>query len=492
MCADSRASLDNPTDIVAGNQHWGHATSRDLYRWDNQKIALFPENKGDAIFSGSAVIDVNNTSGFFPNQKNGVVAIYTKNTEKEQTQEVAYSVDGGYSFARYSNNPVISRQSIQFRDPKVIFHEPTKKWVMVVAFAQEFSIGIYTSPNLREWEFASNFTNKGLLGLQYECPNLVTMPMEGSKELMYLMAISINPGAPLGGSITEYFPGKFNGTHFEAVDDAARIADFGKDNYAGQFFYGIPDGQNQVSIGWASNWQYSQIVPTGEKEGWRSSMTLPRINYLKNITRLGYDLVSKPFGLDKIYDKPLLQNDNCANTTVNVDYKDISSGAVYFQMNVTGIPVVNTTGTANFTFSSSASGESVSGGFYFGGDVPFWINRGKTNGFDNPFFTDKFSTNNLLTKAGTWSMEGVIDRSILEIFLDGGDRSATNTFFPTARLDKLDISTGELNPGVKVSIAVWALKSAWAEKTTQSNGFVEGNRTTTTTGGKVRRGRFVM
>jgi len=119
---------------------------------------------------------------------------------------------------------------------------------MVIAYSQEFVIGIFTSPDLKEWTHASNFTSHGLLGLQYECPNLVSMPVLGG-DSMWLMAISINPGAPLGGSITEYFPGTFNGTHFEAVDAAARIADFGKDSYAGQFFYGLPEEADPVFIG---------------------------------------------------------------------------------------------------------------------------------------------------------------------------------------------------------------------------------------------------
>jgi beta-fructofuranosidase len=219
---------DDATDIVAGNQHWGHATSEDLYHWKNQKIAISPDNADQAIFSGSVVVDVNNTSSFFPNQDNGVVAIYTLNTAKEQTQNIAYSIDGGFTFTKYANNPIISINSSQFRDPKVIWFQD--HWVMVVAYAQDFVIGIYTSPDLKSWTHASNFSHHGLLGLQYECPNLVSMPMEGSDSPMYLMVININPGAPLGGSTTQYFPGSFNGTHFEVVDGAARIADFGKDN----------------------------------------------------------------------------------------------------------------------------------------------------------------------------------------------------------------------------------------------------------------------
>jgi len=470
-------SIDNPTGIVAGNQHWGHATSKDLYHWANQPIAIYPGAEAEGIFTGSAVIDVNNTSGFFPNQTNGVVAIYTLNTANEETQDIAYSTDGGYTFTKYANNPVLSINSTQFRDPKVIWYAPTKSWVMVVSYAQDFVIGIYTSPNLTNWTHASNFSHHGLLGLQYECPNLVAMPMVNATEQnMYLLLISINPGAPLGGSITQYFPGTFNGTDFTAVDAAARIADFGKDNYAGQFFYGIPDNQPQMSIAWASNWQYSQVVPTGPLEGWRSSMTLPRVNMLANITRIGYDLISMPYDLTPLYDAPLAMNSSLGNGSVLVDYSQLASGAIYFEVNITSIPTANVTGTANFTFLSSVTGESVRGGFFLGGDTPFFINRGGIRGFDNPFFTDKVSTNNIINAEGTWMLQGVIDRSILEVFLDGGQRSATMTFFPQGVLDTMQISTGGLNAGVKVSVAAWGLKSAWAMEE-NVNGTVVGNNT---------------
>ncbi|MCJ1427421.1 hypothetical protein MMC29_005324 [Sticta canariensis] len=480
----------NPTDIVAGNQHWGHATSKDLYHWENQPIAIFPGAKGEGIFSGSAVIDSNNTSGFFPDQKDGVVAIYTLNTAKEETQEIAYSKDGGYTFTKYSKNPVISINSTQFRDPKVLWHAETEKWAMVVSYAQEFVIGIYTSPNLKEWTHASNFSHHGLFGLQYECPNLVALPLLKNVSIespldasnfastdMYVLTISINPGAPLGGSITEYFPGNFNGTHFTPVDDGARIADFGKDNYAGQFFYGIPSTSPQVSIAWASNWQYSQIVPTGPLENYRSSMSLPRQNVLANTARGPYTLVSLPYDLSPLYtSKSSLANTTTANASLLYDYSStVPSGALYFSIVVSDIPLADTTGTANFTFLSSVTGESIRGGFYFGGDTPFFINRGYIRGFDNPFFTDKFSTNNLInTETHAFKLEGVIDRSILEVFLDNGLRSATTTFFAEGSLDTVIISTGGLNPGVKVKAGLWGLKSTWASQE-NANGKVEGN-----------------
>jgi len=134
--------LDNPTADIAGNQHWGHATSQDLYTWENQQIALFP-TESSQIFSGSVVIDVNNTSGFFPNQTNGVVAIYTLNTRYEQTQDIAYSYDGGYSFEKYAQNPVLAVGSSQFRDPKVVWYED--HWVMVIAYVSWISFDKYKS-----------------------------------------------------------------------------------------------------------------------------------------------------------------------------------------------------------------------------------------------------------------------------------------------------------------------------------------------------------
>ncbi|KAL9016209.1 MAG: hypothetical protein Q9185_006438 [Variospora sp. 1 TL-2023] len=465
---------DNPSENIAGNQHWGHATSTDLYHWENQAIAIFPGAEGEGIFSGSSVIDVNNTSGFFPNQTNGVVAMYTLNTAEEETQEIAYSTDGGYTFTKYANNPVISINSTQFRDPKVTWYPPAQQWVMAIAYAQEFVIGFYTSPNLRDWSHASNFSRWGLLGLQYECPNLVQIPMLSNISVenpldpsnfastdMYVLTVSINPGAPLGGSITQAFPGTFNGTHFAPVDQVARITDFGKDNYAGQFFYGIPPTSPQISIAWASNWQYTQVVPTGDSENFRSAMSLPRYNVLANTTRGDYTFVSLPYDLSPLYTttSPLANSTSLANASLLYDYsRTVPSGALTFNMTVTSIPAENVTGTTNFTFMSSVTGESIRGGFYLGGDTPFFINRGYIRGFDNPFFTDKFSTNNLVSvDTQTFRLQVVIDRSIMEVFLDNGLRSATTTFFAEGELDTLIVSSAELSPGIAVSVDVYGL-----------------------------------
>ncbi|KAI0334627.1 hypothetical protein GY45DRAFT_1242402 [Cubamyces sp. BRFM 1775] len=450
----------NPSGLVAGDQHWGHATSKDLYHWTNQPIAIFPPNNDSQVFSGSAVIDTNNTSGFFPNQTNGVVAIYTLNTPAAQVQEIAYSHDGGYTFTRFAGNPVINSTSTQFRDPKVIWHED--RWVMAIAYAQDYTIGIFTSSDLKTWTHASNFTRPGLPGEQYECPNLLKMPVHGSTESMYLLLISINPGAPLGGSITQYFPGAFNGTHFVPVDDVTRYTDFAKDNYAGQFFYGIPESDHPVSIAWASNWQYAQDAPTAD-EGWRSAMSLPRRNFLANITDAGWDLVSLPHDLSPVVGEQLAARSNLLNDTLVADYSSVASNAIYFEVHVAGVAGANGAATLNFTASSPISGESLSGGYFFAGNNSFFLNRGGVHGFDDAFFTTNFNTTSLLRADGTWSLSGLIDRSLIEVFVDRGAHSATATFFATQPLTLFALSTAELPEDASVSVKVYALKSTWSE-----------------------------
>jgi beta-fructofuranosidase len=468
---------DNPSATIAGNQHWGHATSRDLYHWENQQIALFPANSTEGIFTGSAIIDVNNTSGFFPNQTNGVIAIYTLNTPYQQTQQLAFSLDGGYTFTKYSGNPILEVGSLNFRDPKVIWHAPTQKWVMVVSYTQEYTIGIFTSSNTINWTHASNFSHHGLLGSQYECPNMVEMPMKNAIDTIYIMYISINPGAPLGGSISQYFPGVFNGTHFTAVDGAARIADFAKDNYAGQFFYGIPGEKPQISIDWASNWEYTNYVPTGPLEGWQSAMSLPRTNYLANVSRMGYDLIRAPYNMSAVMPStPLAQNHSLDNGTLLIDFSHVASNAVYFEMNITSLnsTTLSNTASANFTFLSSISGETLNCGQFLASGSNFFLNRALIRGFDNPYFTDKFSTSPTFTD--TWTISAVLDRSIFEVFLLGGAQGATITIFPEYPLDTLIFKVGGLNVGAKVSAAAWGLDSGW-EGHENATGAVMGNVT---------------
>jgi beta-fructofuranosidase len=313
---------------------------------------------------------------------------------------------------------------------------------------------------------------------------MVELPVQGgsngTSESMYVMLISINPGAPLGGSITEYFVGTFNGTHFEALDSTVRFTDFSKDNYAGQFFYGIAPDEDQMTLNWASNWQYTNVVPTAGEElgdGFRSAMTVPRGHYLKDLPRYGLSLISYPWNIMSIVESELASNDSLGNGTVLLDYSNVESGALYFEANITGLTTSDSLdGTLNFTFSSSVSGESISGGtFISSGDV--WLDRGHTDGFSNPFFTDKFSATGLYKEGdGAWRLSSIIDRSIIEIFLNGGELSASSVFFPSRPLDTMALRVSGLNSTATASVGVWSLKAAWSDQA-DVNGTVHGNVT---------------
>ncbi|KPI43568.1 Extracellular exo-inulinase [Cyphellophora attinorum] len=408
--------------------------------------------------------------------------MFTANSPEQQEQAIAYSRDDGYTWTLYANNPVIAINSKNFRDPKVIYHADSGNWVMVLAYATEFTIGVFTSPDLTTWTPASNFSYAGLLGLQYECPNLVQMPYKNAStgetiSTVWLLYISINPGAPLGGSVGQYFAGDFNGTHFTPLDNAARIADFGKDNYATQFFYRNDDfgTEDAVSMAWASNWQYTNYVPTGPAEGWQSAASLPRRNWVQDSVRGGYVLASYPYDLDVVLGRELGSSENLVNDTL-VATADASNttGAFAISANITGLntTLLSNTASLNITIRSSATGETLTSGQTFAGDATFWMDRGNTTAFDNPFFTDKVSTALVLQDA--WELLMVVDRSVWEVFLLGGERSATQTFFAEGMMNEVEVSVAALNEGSVVSVKVWELKSTWAEME-EGMGDVRGN-----------------
>lgn len=258
-----------------------------------------------------------------------------------------------------------------------------------------------------------------------------------------------------------------------------RVLDFAKDDYAGQFFYGIPGTSNQISVAWASNWQYCNLVPTGPAEGWASVMTVPRENYLTNVSSGKSTftfLVSRPYNIHSIFAQELAYNSSLGNSSILLDYAGTPSGALYYEANITGLSPDTLAGTLNFTFSSSLSGESVRGGTTVGGDT--WISRQHTYGFDNPYFTDKFSGTGVYDGEanGTWTVSGIVDRTILEVFVNGGQQSGTMVFYPTRPLDTLWIGAAGIPSGAKVSVAVWGLESGWAE-VENINGTVVGNVT---------------
>ena len=239
----------NPYGSTWGNLSWGHSTSTDLVHWQYEGDPVMPDAWG-LIFSGSSVVDTDNTAGFGPG---AIVAFYTsaKSTPwgDVQMQSMAYSTDDGKSFTRYEGNPILTSTERDFRDPKVFWYAPGKHWVMLLAVGQQMQI--FSSKNLKEWKHESDFGLKhGAHGGVWECPDLVELPIEGTKEKRWVLICNLNPGGPFGGSATQYFVGTFDGKKFtNQFPTKTKWMDYGKDHYATVTFSNAPDGRC-VALGW--------------------------------------------------------------------------------------------------------------------------------------------------------------------------------------------------------------------------------------------------
>ena len=279
-----------PGAMVWGPMHWGHATSTDLTSWKEQPIALFPDDLG-YIFSGSAVIDKNNTAGF---GKDAMVAIFTHHDPKGekagsktfQNQSLAYSLDAGKTWTKYQGNPVLKNPGItDFRDPKVSWNDVAQKWLMTLATKDR--ITFYSSPNLKDWTKESEFGEKlGAHGGVWECPDLFPLMLNGQTH--WVLIVNINPGGPNGGSATQYFVGSFDGHTFTPLNDKTKWADYGPDDYAGVTWGNT--APRRIFLGWMSNWDYANQVPTSP---WRNAMTVPRELALQQVGAEIY-LTSQP------------------------------------------------------------------------------------------------------------------------------------------------------------------------------------------------------
>ncbi len=296
-----------PADTVWGPMHWGHAVSRDLVHWEHLPIALAPDARG-YIFSGSAVVDWHNSSGFGQDGKPPLVAIYTYHdpvrgkagTNDHESQGLAYSNDRGRTWTKYDGNPVLPNagRHKDFRDPRVFWHEPSQRWIMALSVFDH--VQFHGSKDLKHWQPLGTFgQGKGAHGGTWECPDLFPLRVDGSGETRWVLIVNLNPGGPQGGSGTQYFVGDFDGRTFtldrsferSLQRDGPAWLDWGRDNYAGVTWSDVPpeDGR-RLYIGWMSNWDYAQQVPT---HPWRSAMTVPRDLQLLKMAD-GFRLQSRP------------------------------------------------------------------------------------------------------------------------------------------------------------------------------------------------------
>ena len=258
----------NPYGSQWENLSWGHSTSTDLINWKAEPTALEPDALG-MMFSGCCVVDKNNTAGF---GKDAIVALYTT-AGARQTQSLAYSTDGGKTFTKYADNPIITSNVPDFRDPHVFWNEEAGFWNMILAAGQQMSI--YSSKDLKEWKHESDFgAEYGNHGGVWECPDLMKMNVKGTNKDKWMLICNINPGGPFGGSATQYFIGQFDGHKFTCEDEPSETKwmDYGKDHYATITFDNAPEGRH-VGIAWMSNWQYANQVPTKQ---YRSANSIVR------------------------------------------------------------------------------------------------------------------------------------------------------------------------------------------------------------------------
>ena len=287
----------NPAGNSWGHMSWGHAVSRDLTHWEHLPLAI-PEEDGVMAFSGCCIVDYQNKSGFGDGTKPPMVAVYTGHGHGKQVQNLAYSNDDGRTWTKYAKNPVLDISNPDFRDPKVFWHAPSNRWVMVVSLAKEKVLVFYASEDLKQWKELSRFGPAGAKDKpNWECPDLFELPVEGEEgKKLWVLEVDMGSGSVAGGSGGEYFVGHFDGTTFTAIQDAQWV-DFGRDFYAPVSWSGIPEADGRrIWIGWFSNWQ-TCLVPTSP---WRSCMSVPRSLSLRKVPAIDgksaqrYTMVQRP------------------------------------------------------------------------------------------------------------------------------------------------------------------------------------------------------
>jgi fructan beta-fructosidase len=439
---------------IPGPKHWGHAISKDLVHWNHLPVALSPDKLGE-IWSGSVAVDSENSSGFQSGDVEVLVAVFTHYDHGLQHQSLAYSNDRGRSWFKYKNNPVIPNPGYNdFRDPKVIWHKETNRWVMVLAAGDR--VIFYTSPNLVEWELASDFgALDGAHGGVWECPDLFPVTIYGNpKEVYWVLLVSVGSGAPAGGSGAQYFLGTFDGKDFVNHNPASDTnwLDYGRDNYAGVTFSGL--GDRRILMGWMSNWHYAYQVPT---KPWKGSMTLPRELSLIEQDGDSLRLLSKPI--------PELLTLRGKHTNI-LNRKLLPDESVSVLKNLDGAPFEIDVDISITTAPKILIKLLNLGGDYalLGYDVQeekLYIDRSDAGlkGFEPSFGQHIHSAPLPLTNSRI-QLNVFLDRSSIEVFADEGAVVLTDLLFTEKRINEIVINTinGE---AIINSLNTWVLSKIW-------------------------------
>lgn len=443
-----------PEGLVWGPMHWGHAVSNDLVHWKHLPVALYPDSLG-LIFSGSAVVDKKNTSGFGTAANPPLVAIFTYHSvEKEkagrtdyQYQGIAYSTDDGRTWTKYNQNPVLNNQGVKdFRDPKVFWHDESEKWIMILAVKDH--VELWGSSDLKSWEKHSEFGYEfGAHGGVWECPDLFYCKIDGEENGKWVMLVSINPGAVNGGSGTQYFVGSFDGKTFtpDTDNNTTLWVDHGADNYAGVTYSSAPDNRD-IFIGWMSNWAYAQAVPTSP---WRSAMTLPRDLSLRRVdnrlilrSTLSPETARLVTGSKSPQDLTVMDS---AEVSTGIDLSSAMASAT-FEAKDFAIKLFNDQGQKLMVGFDEAKNQ-------------FYIDRGAAGRND---FSENFNAFLIAPRVSATEkirVTFVADVSSIEVFFDDGLTVMTSLHFPDVPLSRMKIKTG--SKSTIEDLAIKELGSIW-------------------------------
>lgn len=447
----------NPFGNSWGHMSWGHATSTDLVHWTHLPVAI-PEEKGTMIFSGAAVVDERNTSGFAT--KKGqvpMVAIYTghfiadTNNKEDylQTQNIAYSLDGGTTWTKYSKNPVIDLHKKDFRDPCVFWYAPQKKWIMAVVLPHEHVVQFYGSVNLTTWNHLSDFGPAGDTKDIWECPSILQIPIvNGNGKKKWVLFNSQQ-------TTMQYFVGEFDGTKFTSENPAGEIyrPDFGPDYYAGITYNHLPSDQPPVLLAWANNWSYANDIPTAP---WKSMMSLPRQLSLKKIDN-AWILFQKP--VPAVYE---LRKEAWQDTKLKVEKEEkLPINSQQCEIDITWQPAANT--VSGIYVAAGKMNKLVIG--YDAKQQNLFMDR--TNAGDISFnkkFQElaKYDTKVPLREKEL-RLHIFFDQSIVEVFANGGEKVMTMQIFPEEAYNEITLYT-EGGSNLFQSVKVWKIASAWQEE----------------------------
>lgn len=454
----------NPEGNTWGHMSWNHATSDDLVHWNHQGVAL-PEEGNEMIFSGSAVVDHDNTTRFGEEDDAApLVAIYTSHytlseDSVNQAQSLAYSTDGGETWTKYEENPVLDHPDPDFRDPNVFWYDPGQKWVMSVTLPTQRKIQFYESANLKEWTHLSDFGPAGATGGIWECPALFRVPVEGTRDSSrWVLQVDLNPGSIAGGSGGQYFVGRFDGTSFTPRDGALQNAphwvDYGPDFYAVIPWNNLPDEDGRALwLAWMNNWEYAEHIPTSP---WRSAQTIPRSVRLRRID-----------GAPRLVQRPIAEIRDLREHHVSMDAQPIGPGTI--PLDDEGISGQTLELIAEFEPGKAETvGVSVREGenerTVVGYDVAsdsVFVDRTNSGTVD---FHDGFASRDsapLALQDGKLRLHVFVDHSSVEVFANDGTRTLTHRIFPDGESEGVSL-LAEGGTARLVQLDAWSLRSIWA------------------------------